>query len=118
MAKSAFLQSMESFMTARNYSRRTIQAYLYWTKYFIIFCGKQHPGNLDGADVERFLTFLAVDRKVAPGTQAVALNALVFLKTKFLAQPLAPLEHFRKASRQRKLPVVLTVAEVKALLSQ
>jgi len=41
--KSPFLQSVESFMRVRNYSERTIDAYLYWCKCFIVFCGKQHP---------------------------------------------------------------------------
>ncbi|WP_461517000.1 integron integrase [Porticoccus sp.] len=118
MAKSPFLESIASFMQVRNYSKRTIEAYLYWIKYFIVYCGKQHPRDLGSADIERFLTFLAVERQVSPGTQAVALNALVFLKTKFLSQAIEPLEHFQRATRQTKLPVVLTQDEVKALLGQ
>jgi integron integrase len=117
-SKSPFLQSVESFMRVRNYSKRTIEAYLYWIKYFIVYCNKRHPRELGSADIERFLTFLAVERTVSQGTQAVALNALVFLKTKFLNQPLEPLEHFLKSQRQRKLPVVLTQPEVRALLAQ
>ena len=116
MAKSPFLESISSFMRVRNYSKRTIDAYLYWIKYFIVFCGKQHPKDLDSVDIERFLTHLAVEKNVSPGTQAVALNALVFLKNKFLSQSIEPLLHFQKASRQRKLPIVLTRSEVKALL--
>ena len=96
-SKSPFLQSVESFMRVRNYSKRTIEAYLYWIKYFIVYCNKRHPAELGGADVEGFLTFLAVARHVSPGTQAVALNALVFHKTKYLNQPLEPLEHFKKS---------------------
>ncbi len=116
--KSPFLQSVESFMRVRNYSERTIDAYLYWCKYFIVFCGKQHPRDLASVDIERFLTYLADERRVASGTQRVALNAIVFLKTKYLSQSIAPLEHFRRSSRQRKLPVVLTVQEVRLLLAQ
>ena len=118
MAKSPFLESIASYMQVRNYSKRTIAAYLYWIKYFIVFCGKQHPRELGSVDIERFLTFLAVERHVSPSTQAVALNALVFLKTKFLSQSIEPLEHFQRANRQRKLPVVLTQEEVKMLLGQ
>lgn len=117
-SKSPFLRSVESFMRVRNYSKRTIEAYLYWIKYFIVYCDKRHPADLGGADVERFLTFLAVERNVSPGTQSVALNALVFLKTKYLNQTLEPLEHFKKSQRQRKLPVVLTQNEVRALLGK
>jgi integrase len=101
-------------MLVRNYSLRTIDSYLYWIRWFILFCNKQHPSKLDHLDVERFLTFLAVELGVAPSTQALALNALIFLKVKLLEQPLQPLANFQKASRQRKLPVVLTAAEVKS----
>ncbi len=118
MPKSPFLDSLESFMRVRHYSKRTIQAYLYWCKYFILYCGKQHPRELGSADLERFLTYLSIERKVSPGTQSLALNAIVFMKTKFLSQKLDTLLHFKKASRQRKLPVVLTVDEVRQLLTQ
>src|SRR5690606_24639647 len=85
--------------------------------HFILFCGKQHPEKLGPADVERYLTWLAVDRDVAPGTQALALNAIVFLKKVYLSQPLQLSDGFARATRQRKLPVVLTREEVAKFLS-
>ena len=118
MSKSPFLQSIESFMRVRRYSRRTITSYLYWIKYFIVFNNKQHPSNLGDADIERFLTYLAVERGVAAATQSIALNAIVFVKKKFLEEAVGDLKAFSKSSRQRKLPVVLTKAEVSALLGQ
>lgn len=118
MTKSPFLSDVARFMQVRNYSKRTISTYLYWIKYFILFCDKQHPTTLDAADIERFLTFLAVERTVSPNTQSLVLNALVFLKTKYLGQKLDPLSHFQKAVRQQKLPVVLTQQEVADLLRQ
>ena len=78
--KSPFLQSIDSFMRVRRYSRRTIDSYLYWIKYFIIFNEKQHPSRLGRVEIEKFLTHLVVDRNVAAATQAIALNAIVFLK--------------------------------------
>ena len=86
MSKSPFLQPLSDFMCARHYSKRTIEPYSYWIKHFILFCGKQHPQYLGEEDVERFLTYLAVKRQVSPGTQALALNAIVFLKKQFLSQ--------------------------------
>ena len=62
------------------------------------------------------MTHLAVDRQVAPGTQALALNALAFLYNKFLQMPLGTLSEFRHAVRQAKLAVVLTIAEIRRLL--
>ena len=118
MAKSPFLESVASFMRARNYSRRTIQSYCYWIKCFILFCGKQRPENLGASEVERFLTWLAVERDVSPGTQALALNSIVFLKKVFLSQPFVLPNGFIRSVRQRKLPVVLTREEVASLLAK
>lgn len=118
MGESPFLQDVESFMRVRRYSKRTIASYLYWIKYFILFHSKQHPKNLGDAHIEQFLTYLAVERNVSAGTQAMALNAIVFVKTKFLNQQVGDLSAFSKASRQRKLPTVLTPGEVSALLAE
>ena len=86
MAKSPFLKSVESFMLTNRYSRRTVNTYLYWIKYFIVFKDKQHPRELGDKHIETFLTYLAVNRNVSAATQAIALNAIVFLKRKFLKQ--------------------------------
>lgn len=116
MAGSPFLTSLRDFMTVRRYSRRTIESYLHWIKYFILFHGKRHPSELPFEAIEQFLTYLAVERNVAAATQAIALNALAFLYEKYLQKPLGDIGEFRRSSREPKLPVVLTHAEVKALL--
>lgn len=118
MTDSPFLRSVEDFMRVQRYSRRTISSYLYWIKFFILFCNKRHPSELGDADIKRFLTFLATERNVSAGTQALALNAVVFVKTKFLRQTVGDLSGFNRSQRQRKLPVVLTPDEVSALLSR
>lgn len=116
MSQSPFLRSIYEHMLARHYSRRTIKAYLYWIKAYINFNNKQHPSRLKAVEVQQFLTHLSVNRNVAPGTQAVALNALVFLYKKILNKPLGDIGEFRRAKREPKLPVVLTVSEVSRLL--
>ena len=103
MSSSPFLNSIKDYMLVHRYSRRTIDSYLYWIKYFIVFNGKKHPDQMGAAEAERFLTFLAVERNVAAATQAIALNALVFLYSKYMEKPLGDLGAFRKSSRQRKL---------------
>lgn len=69
-------------------------------------------------DVEKFLTHLAVKRHVSPSTQSIALNALVFLYNKFLNQPLGDVSAFRRSTKERKLPTVLTQQEIQSLLQQ
>lgn len=117
MSKSAFLCSIEEFMLTRRYSLRTIESYLYWIKTFIIFHAKAHPDTLGREDVEAFLTYLAVKRKVSSSTQALALNALMFLYNKFMDKPIENMTEFRRSRRQTKLPVVLIQEEVQRLLS-
>lgn len=111
------MQSLADFMTVRRYSKRTIESYLYWIRYYIRFHQLRHPSELGTEAVEQFLTHLAVDRTVAASTQALALNALAFLYNTFLRQPLGDLGAFRRSSRQQKLPAVLTTDEVRRLLA-
>src|SRR5664279_1747311 len=63
----------------RHYSIRTEQAYVDWIKRFIHFHGKRHPAAMGAAEVELFLTDLAVARKVFASTQNQAQSALLFL---------------------------------------
>ncbi len=65
-----------------------------------------------------FLGFLASERKVSVSTQKIALNALAFLYNKYPGKPLGEIDTFNKASRPRKLPVVLTRIEVHGLLAR
>jgi len=105
-------------MAVRHYSPRTIEAYLYWIKYFIHFHNKRHPQEMGDREIEGFLTFLAVERHVSMATQKLALNALAFLYNRFLNQPLGDVGGFRRSRIPPKLPVVLTRAEISAFLSQ
>lgn len=80
-------------------------------------CGQmRHPSETGAAEVEAFLTNLAVNRDVSPATQNQALNALVFLYREVLEMPLEGIDALR-ARRMKNLPVVLSVEEVKSLLA-
>jgi len=105
-------------MMVRRYSKRTIKSYLYWIRYFIIQQNKRHPKEMGAVEIEKFLTYLAVEQKVSIATQKLALNALAFLYDRVLEQPLGNLGEFNRAKRQRNLPVVLTRQEISRLLSR
>ncbi len=115
---SPFLDSVRDSMRVRHYSIRTEQAYIGWIKRFILFHNKRHPRELGEQEVVEFLTYLAVSRKVAPGTQNQAFNALVFLYKVVLGQPLEDLSATVRAKKPQKLPVVLTPQEVGEILRQ
>jgi integron integrase len=113
---SPFLHSIEEQMRCMRYAKRTIESYQYWIKAYINFCHQKHPTKCGNEDVERFLSFLANEKFVAPKTQALALNALVFLYREILDTPLTLALNFNKTHTQPKLPVVLTIDEVSLLL--
>lgn len=100
----------------RQYSIRTEQAYVDWIKRFIWFNGKRHPRDLGAAEVERFLTHLAVERNVAASTQNQALAAILFLYKAVLGIELPWLNNVQRAKKPQRLPVVLTVENVRRLL--
>jgi integron integrase len=97
---------------------RTEQAYLDWIKRFIRHFGKRHPRDLGAAEVSEFLTHLAVAGQVAASTQNQAKSALLFLYREVLDVELPWLDDVESAKAPRRLPVVLTQAEVVALLAR
>jgi len=63
----------------KHYSLSTERTYIYWIKYFIIFHNKKHSVNMGEVEIEYFLTYLAVNKKVLPTTQNQAFSAILFL---------------------------------------
>ncbi len=117
-SSSPFLESVRSALRVKHYSIRTERAYLGWVRRFILFHGKRHPEEMGEREVVEFLSYLAVSGKVAPGTQNQAFNALLFLYRHVLGRPLENLSGTVRAKKPQRLPVVLTPAEVKAILKQ
>jgi integron integrase len=105
-------------MRVRRLAYRTEQAYLQWIRRYVVFHGRRHPRELGPADVEGFLTHLAVVRKVSASTQNQALQALLFLYRNVLEVELPWLGNVTRARRPARLPVVLTRAEVRAVLAE
>src|SRR5206468_1835987 len=103
-------------LRARHYSRRTEKAYVAWILRYILFHGKRHPAEMGALELTRFLSSLAVDRKVAASTQNQALSALLFLYREVLELDLPWLDDVVRAKRPQRLPVVLTREEVRAAL--
>lgn len=113
---SPFLNSVTEMMRLKRYAKRTIETYQYWIKAFINYHHQQHPINCHNTQVEQFLSYLANQRNVTPNTQALALNALVFLYKEILDRPLTLELNFNRTASQPKLPIVLTTDETSLLL--
>ena len=117
-AKPRLLDLVREALRVRHYSYRTEQQYVGWIRRFIIFHGRRHPDLLGGKDVETFLSHLASERHVAAATQAQALAAILFLYKCVLNADLPWLGGVVRATRPKRLPVVLTRSEVRLVLDQ
>jgi integron integrase len=100
----------------RHLAASTEKAYVHWIRRFVLFHGRRHPQEMGEAEVNAFLTHLAVDEHVAASTQNQALAALLFLYAKVLDHPLGRMEGIVRARRPKRLPAVLTPDEVRRLL--
>jgi integron integrase len=110
------LEEVRRRLRLKHYSLRTEQAYLGWIRRYILFNGKRHPRELGAAEVERFLSDLAVRNRVAAGTQNQALSALLFLYREVLGIDLPWMDNVVRAKRPQRLPTVLAREEVRVLL--
>ena len=114
---SKFINSVRDFMMFKRYAKRSIRSYTVWIADYIRFHKYKHPQKMSDKEVAEYLTHLAVKRNYSASSQASALNALVFLYNKFLKQPLNGELEFVNSGRAKKLPVVLTVEEIRHLLA-
>jgi integron integrase len=115
---SGLMADVRRRMRLRHYSLRTEEAYLAWIRRFIVFHGKRHPEEMGEAEVDAFLSHLAVDGKVSASTQIQALCALMFLYRDVLEQKADWIQLSVRANRPARLPVVLRRDEVRLLLAQ
>jgi integron integrase len=102
----------------RHYSIRTEDAYHDWVRRFILFHHKRHPVEMGAAEINQFLTHLAVDGHVSASTQNQAFCAILFLYRDVLQVDPGRIAGVIRANRPKRLPVVLTRAEVARVLNQ
>ncbi len=116
MSKPRLLERVRNAIRVRQYSMATEKVYLGWIVRFIMFHHKRHPAEMAKAEIEAFLTYLAVKRKVSPSTQNQALQALLFLYRQVLEVELPWMDEVVRAKPKMGVPVVLSRTEVRLLL--
>lgn len=116
--KPKLLEQVREQIRIRHYSIRTETVYLEWVKRFIRFHKYRHPQDMGAAEVEDFLSDLAVRRDVSASTQNQALSAILFLYKQVLRIELPWMDGVIRARRPQRLPVVLTREEVANVLAQ
>ena len=131
--KARLFDQVREVMRFHHYALRTEEAYLQWIRRFLVFhrtrsapdsssAGGEpgswrHPREMGAAEVEAFLSHLAVAGDVAASTQNQALNALVFLYEQVLQRSLGELGEFARVTRPARLPAVLTPEEMQRVLA-
>lgn len=112
------LDQVRDQIRLKHYSIRTERVYCEWVKRYIRFHKYRHPLEMGAAEVEAFLSDLAVRRDVSASTQNQALAALLFLYKQVLKQELPWLGEVVRAKKPARLPVVLSIDEVQRVLNQ
>ena len=102
----------------KHYSLSTDESYVGWIKQFILYHNIRQTSDMSAQDVEAFVTYLAVARRVSSSTQNQALSAILFLYLEVLQLDLPWVGAFSRSKVPKRLSVVLTQAEVQALLTE
>lgn len=110
------LDQLRERLRYRHYSLSTEKLYVYWARFFIRFHGLRHPRDMGGPQIEAFLSHLANERQVSSSTHKQALSAILFLYKEVLGQDLPWMQQIGRPRTQTRLPVVLTVPEVRQTL--
>jgi integron integrase len=112
------LRQMKQVLRARHYSRSTEKTYCHWVLRFIRFHKGQHPARMSEAEINAFLSHLALRAKVSASTQNQALSALLFLYRDLLRRKIGKLGDLVRARRPKRLPVVMTKEEARSVIGR
>jgi integron integrase len=118
MLKSPLLDQVREVIRLRHYSIRTEEAYVQTIRRFILYHHKRDPREMGTDEIRQYLSHLATDNHVAASTQNVALCALWFLYREVLQIDLPLIDGVERAKRPKRVPVVLTLEEVRRVLAQ
>jgi integron integrase len=106
------LDRVRETIRRKHYSFRTERSYVSWIRRYILFHNKRHPQEMGRAEIEAFLTYLALNRRVSASTQNQTFSALLLLYRDVLNKDSNfPIDSVR-AKRPKRLPTVLTKEEV------
>jgi site-specific recombinase XerD len=109
-------QRMLEDMQLRGLAARTQESYLAAVQQLALYYGTS-PDLLTEEQLRQYFLYLRNEKRVAPNTSNVALNALKFLYVHTLQRPW-PLRDLVRPPLPQKLPVVLSPEEVWCVLGQ
>lgn len=110
------MDQVRETMRFHHYAYSTEKNYIQWILRYIRFNDRRHPKDMGKQEIERFLSHLAMNRDVSASTQNQALSAILFLYKEVLKLPVAENIRARRATKQKRLPTVLSRTEVQSIL--
>ena len=115
--KDKLMQRAKELIRVKHYSYSTERTYLNWIEKFFNYITVIRKKNkqIETRDINDFLTYLAIKKNVSSSTQNQAFNALLFLFRDVLKIEVGSIGKAVRAKRGVKLPVVLSVDEVKKI---
>jgi integron integrase len=116
--RQAALADMRRLLQLRHYSPRTERCYIGWANRYLQYLGDRRTASPTSADAKAYLSHLATRAKVSASTQNQAFNALLFLHRHVFQVELTGMASTVRAQRGKRLPLVLSQDEVKAILAE
>jgi hypothetical protein len=105
------IETLAAEIKVRHYSRKTLKCYADWSRKFQGYLRNKTPDALMADDVKAYLTYLAVNCRVAASTQNQAFNALLFLYRHVLKKDFGEHKDIPRAKRSNYIPIVLSRQE-------
>jgi len=107
---------LEQEMRLRNFSRKTISAYLYYNKNLLRFTNYKSPKEITVKDVKDYLDFLLLQR-LSTSTVNLSINAIKFYYKNILARKFFnEITGIKRPKKEKKLPVVLSKKEIAKII--
>lgn len=112
------MDQVREVLRFHHYAYKTEQSYTSWILRYVRFHNRQHPRDLGRAEIEAFLSDLAINQNVAAATQNQAFNALMFLYSHVLGIEIKGKIRAKRSTKAKRIPVVLTQQEISAVLEK
>ena len=109
-------ETLKNEISLRHYSKKTLRSYKGWVSRLQDYTKSKDLQLLTPQDVKDYLTFLAVEKKVAASSQNQAFNALLFFFRHVLKTELGDFKEVPRAKRKPYIPVVLSKDEIDRII--
>jgi len=110
-------KKLEEQIRVRHYSEKTLKSYRGWVRQLQNFVKSKEATTLCVEDVKAFLSFLAVEQKVAAASQNQAFNGLLFLFRHVPGKEFGPVNSVVRAKQRKNIPVVLSREEIDHIIA-